>query len=257
MKLIKYSEIVASYYESQNKNWSLIIIALWAPNLEDIDNLRYRDLYLAAGYDILVPEYYWYCRSGGSFTPENSIQTLLDTKNTFNSGCVRDIFLDEIIQMKYKKIYFIWMSYGAWVVALLPKYDRSITDIALIYPVLSYETLWKTWVTEESAQDFKSIIQKWYSQVYRWIELPIWEEHFLDKTEYIPEKNINYLQWVNIFVSHWMDDNIINYKRTKQYYKNIKKIFPQNNILYKQYLWWHDDLVLKKSIIDIIDFFRK
>jgi dienelactone hydrolase len=255
MKVIAYWDIVGSFYQSDSENARLIIVAMWAPNLEDIDALRYVELYLQAWYDIIVPEYYWYCRSWGIFTPANSIQTLLDTKNIFTSWSVKNIFSGELLTVKYENIYFVWMSYGAGVVAMLAKYDSDIKNIALIYPVLSYQSLWKIGFTEESGSDFKKVLQEWYSQIYRGIELPIWEEHFQDLTEYIPEQNIDSLKWVNIFLSHGTLDTVINNTRTKKFHQNIRTMFPENTCIYKEYIWWHDDLVLKKSIEDIILFF--
>lgn len=81
MKIVKYKNIVWWYYQTTQKNpkW-LIIVALGAPSLFDIDSLRNKDLLLEAGYDIIVPEYYGFCRSWGEFLPMNSIETLLVTK---------------------------------------------------------------------------------------------------------------------------------------------------------------------------------
>lgn len=74
-----------------------MIVAIGAPNLVDVDSLRNAEILMDAGYDIITPEYYGFCRSGRDFTPMNSIQTLLDTKNVFSGGEVTDVYSGENI----------------------------------------------------------------------------------------------------------------------------------------------------------------
>lgn len=80
MQTLVKNGLVASFYQSANPNGKLMVVAIGAPNLIDVGALRNASLLTDAGYDVLVPEYYGFCRSEGEFTPMNSIETLLDAR---------------------------------------------------------------------------------------------------------------------------------------------------------------------------------
>ncbi len=256
MKVIKFWKIVWSYYESEKKSNTLIIVAIWAPNLMDVDSLRNADILTKAWYDVITPEYYGFCRSEWKFTPKNSIKTLLDTKNFFKNWVIENIYNWEKIKVKYKNFIFLWMSYWWWVVPLLPKYDKEVKNIAMFYPVVDYLSFWKRWVKEETVEDFCNSIYRGFSKIYNSIKLPIWKKQFKDETEYIPIKNMKYMKWVNTFLAHWTEDISIYYKKTSEYYTELKKIFPNWNIVYKEYKWfWHGFDTMEKWTYDMIKFF--
>ena len=257
MDLLKFWDLVWWFYKSSKKTDTMVVVALWAPGLFDIDNLRESDILLDAWYDIIVPEYYWFCRSSWIFTPKNCVKTLLDTKENFTNGEQLDIYSWEKYKNNYNNFIFIGFSFGWAVVWCLPKFDSEIKSIAMIYPVLDYSTLWKKWVKEETAKDFIDVINRWFWNIYRGYDLSVWHEQFNDKLWLTPSENISYMKDVNLFISHGYEDESLYYKRTKEYYEKLKGLFPKWNYLYKEYKWsWHDIITMKKSIIDLINFIK-
>lgn len=257
MKVVKFWKLVWTYYQAEKESDTLIIVAIWAPNLMDVDNLRNANILTNLWYDVISPEYYGFCRSEGRFTPKNSIKTLIDTKNFFKSWVLKSVYSWENIKVSYKNFIFLGMSYGWWVVPLLPKYDKEIKNIAMFYPVTDYSSFWKRWVKEETVEDFCNSIYRWFSKIYRSINLTIWKKQFSDSTPYIPIKNIKYLENSNIFLAHGTLDKSIYYKKTSEYYEKIKKEFPDINIVYKEYSWaWHWVDTMFPATYEMIDFFE-
>ncbi len=258
MKVLRFWKLVWTYYKSKIKTGTLIIVAIWAPNLMDIDSLRNADILTNAWYDVVTPEYYGFCRSLGRFTPKNSIKTLIDTKNFFTNWVATDVYSWEKVKLKYKKFIFIGMSYGWWVVPLLPQFDKTINNIALFYPVIDYNSFWKRWVTEETVEDFLNSIKRWFKKIYSWINLPIWTKHFQDKTDLIPINNIKYLKNTNIFLAHGTEDKSIYYKKTREYYEKLKNYNIKWNYIYKEYIWlWHWTDTMRKASYDFVEWLRK
>ncbi len=253
MQVLKFWRLVWSYYKSDNKSDILIIAAIWAPNLMDVDSLRNVDILIKAWYDVITPEYYGFCRSFWKFTPINSIKTFIDTKNFFKKGVVINVYSWKKVKVKYKKFIFLGMSYWWWVVPLLPRFDKEVNTIAMFYPVIDYSSFWKRWVKEETVEDFLNSIKRWFSKIYNWIKLPIWEKHFQDKTDLIPINNIKYLKNVNIFLAHGTNDKSIYYKKTREYYERLKKYNIKGNYIYKEYKWfWHGIDTMREASYDLI-----
>lgn len=241
MKIIRFGSLVGTFYPQKTSysKW-LIIVAIGAPNLEDIENLRNSDILNSNGYDIFVPEYYGYCRSGGLFSPSSSLQTLLDTYDAFCFGYVwDDISTSEKFIKKYKRIFFLGLSYGGSIVPIIPRFRPGILGIGCFYPVLEYLSLWKIGVPEETWEEFLRSIKNEFPYIYRGIKESTWNRHFQHKTDIIPTQshNIDVLKWINLFLAHWEDDISISFKRTKFYYQNLREHFPEQNIIYQQYPW--------------------
>jgi len=258
MKVIKFWKIIGSFYKSEKKADTLIVVAIWAPNLMDVDNLRNAKILTDAWYDVITPEYYWFCRSWWKFTPKNSIKTLLDTKNFFKNWELLDVYSWEKFSVSYKKFIFLGLSYWWWAVPLLPKFDKEIKNIAMFYPVVDYFSFWKRWVKEETVEDFCDSIVRWFSKIYKSIKSPIWKKHFEDKTDLIPVKNLDLMEWVNLFLCHWTEDKSIYYKKTSEYFEKLKEKFPSWNFEYKEYKgFWHGWETLIKWSEEMVKFFEE
>ena len=258
MQILKFWDLFWSYYQSETKTDKLIIVAIWAPNLMDIDNLRNAKILTQAWYDIVTPEYYWFCRSSWKFTPKNSIKTLLDTRRFFIDWEAYSIYSGKKVKVQYNDFIFLGISYGGWVVSLLPKYDDTISKIAMFYPVTNYSTFGKRWVKEETVEDFLRTLKEWFSRFFRWIDLPIWKKHLRDKTDMIPIKNLKYLENSKVFLAHWTNDTSIYYKKTREYYQELKEKFPNGNYKYIEYEWlWHWESTMFSASYDMIKFFKK
>lgn len=155
-------------------------------------------------------------------------------------------------------LFFVWMSFGWWVVWSLAKFDSEIKNIAMIYPVIDYSSFWKRWVIEDNVSDFISSIDRWFSNIFRWYDLDIWTEQFSDRLWLTPIENIENMEKINLFLSHWTADLSIYYKKTKEYYECLKNKFPNWNFIYKEYLWlWHNVDTMKSSAKDIVKYFDK
>lgn len=258
MKVLRFWKLIGSYYISEKKTDTLIIIWIWAPNLMDVDSLRNASILTNAWYDVITPEYYGFCRSEGKFTPTNSIKSLLATKKFFKNWLAINIYSWEEIKVSYKKFIYLGMSYGWWVAPLLPKFDKEVKTIAMFYPVTDYSTFWKRGVKEETVDDFLSSIKRGFSKIYNGINLPIWKKHFEDKTDLIPVKNIKYLKDVNVFLAHGTDDISIYYKKTREYYEKLKLCNKKGNYLYKEYKWlWHGFDTMERASYDMIKWLQE
>ncbi len=236
--LITDTALVLWYYRAKIPNGKCIIVAIGAPNLMDVDSLRNVEILTSFWYDVIVPEYYWFCRSTWIFTPMNSVQTLIDShsiaKGEKNSSLIK-VYSGENITMNYTDISFLWMSYGGFAVLVLPKFLPEATKIWAFYPVTEYSSFWNRWVKEETVLDFLASIRRWFSPLYRGIDDPIWEEQFSDILGLSPLFETRFLAWSSVFLAHGTADESIYYSKTREYYEKISHEFPDNNIVYREY----------------------
>ncbi len=236
--LITDSALVLWYYRSKTPNGKCIIVAIGAPNLIDVDSLRNVEILTSFGYDVIVPEYYWFCRSTWTFTPMNSVQTLIDTNSIAkwdkNMNLIY-VYSGESLMMNYSDISFLWLSYGGFAVLVLPKFLPEATKIWAFYPVTDYVSFWNRWVKEETVYDFLASIRRWFSPLYRGIDDPIWEEQFSDALGLSPLFETRFLAWSSIFLAHGTRDDSIYYVKTREYYEKITNEFQDNNIVYLEY----------------------
>ncbi len=257
MRTLKYRDLIGVLYESHSYTDSLIIIAIWVPNIEDIESMRNAQILVSSGYNVFVPEYYWFCRSRWDFSPENSLQTCIDSHDIFSYGYdIYDIYSHEKIEIRYANILFLWLSYGGSIVSLLPKFRKDIKKIGLFYPVLEYIWLWKIWYTEESGNDFLALLDTEFRYLYRWIDKKQWSRHFSHETDMIPiqENNIKELAWVDIFMAHGRVDDSLSYSRTQKYAETLQSYYPDQRITLKLYDWLgHGYSTLIPATYDFID----
>ena len=231
MQTIQFSKLVWVFYPTRSLSKWLIIVAIWAPNIEDIESLRNASILTDAWYDVFVPEYYWFCRSNGKFSPMNSILSLLDSYKIFANGYIcHDIYTWSFFQKKYQNIIFLWLSYGGWLVLALPRFCKAIHTIWAFYPVVEYRWLWKCG-TEESGPDFLLCLRRQFWHLYRLSKKSLWKDHFSHKNNLAPIESINmkHLKWLNIFLAHGKKDTSIKYVRTEKYSKKITWFHPKNH----------------------------
>lgn len=97
--LVRYGDLVGEWYSPGEQNDTLVIVAKGAPGLpKPVDPSPY----FKAGYDVIIPEYYGYCRSLREFTPMNCIQTILDTKTHFRQGDIKNVYGQEELSVAYE-----------------------------------------------------------------------------------------------------------------------------------------------------------
>ncbi len=235
METLVKNRLVASYARSGNPNGTLVIVAIGAPNAVDIDSLRNADLLTAAGYDVLVPDYYGFARSGGRFTPQNSIKTLLDARKYAMGGEWTVAYSGESKILEYSNIVFLGLSYGGGVVPLLPKFCPEIDTIGLFYPVTDYRSFGKRGVKEETVEDFLRALKTGFRPLYRGIDDPVWTRQFDDALRLTPMLETAYLKNVRVFLAHGTEDESIYYKKTAEYAAKLRSEFPRNDIEYREY----------------------
>jgi len=222
----------------------------------------YEEIINEAGYDMFSPDYYWFFRSSGEFTPQSNIDTLLDTKNHFEKNWkIQDIYSWKYEEIKYKNFVFIGESWGWWAVALLHKFDSSIKNIALINPVLEYKDTWKIGIEEESIEDFLWVFERWFKNLVRWLDNPEWEKHYRDEAWLTPTKNIENLKYCNVFLTHWDEDTIIDVSRARNFYEELKTLNPAGQFNYLEIPWgihfWDKEKVAwLRSLPNLIKFFE-
>lgn len=232
MQTIRYKKLVWVFYPARALSKWLIIISIWAPNIEDIESLRNASILTDAWYDIFVPEYYGFCRSRWKFSPMNSIQSLIDSYKIFANGYLCSDFYDwSSFLKKYQNIIFLWLSYGGWLVLSLPRFCQKISTIWAFYPVVEYKWLWK-YDNEESGQDFLLCLRRQFKHLYRLSKKSLWREHFEHKNSLAPvqKKNMKYLKWLNVFLAHGKKDTSIHYIRTEKYSEKVIWFHPNNHL---------------------------
>lgn len=230
MQTIRYKKLVWVLYFTKciTKKW-LIIIALWAPNIEDIESLRNAHILTEAWYDVFVPEYYGFCRSGGRFTPHSSLESLVDAYTVFSKWrYYQDFYTGQSIKRTYPTIHILWFSYGGWVALNLPRILPQITTIGAFYPVTNYRWLWKKY-REETWEDFLEIIAKKYRHLYRLWSTSHWKKLFRQESlSAISRKNIRSLIDGNIFIAHGKNDTIIHFSHSEDFWRQAKKAGANN-----------------------------
>ena len=231
--LISYWDLVADYYSAE-WNKTLVISASGAPGLPAGGDAT-AGLRLSAGYDLVCPQYYGFGASKWEFTPSNCIQTILDTKKTFQWWKVFNIFGWENLDVFYDRFIVIGKSFGGLVASMIPRFDSSIDTIGLFYPLLSWLPLNDPSTTEETTEQFVSMIKNDLSPLYRWIDNVEREDYLNDSSDLIPYKNFAHLKDVKIFAVHGSADPVIYSMRTKEFVGLLNERNPNGNYKYEEY----------------------
>lgn len=219
---VRYGDLVAAYHKDEEKNNKyLAIMASGAPCSWYIDWYNHAQVFFDNGYDVLAPDYYWFGRSYWAFTPENCVKTYTDTFESVKSWDFTDVFSREEFKMNYERIIFVWSSFWGWILPILPKYNDEIDNIVLLAPALSYKDSWKIWYKEETVEEFTWVIKRGFENLYRWYDLPEWDDHFADEAWLTPILETDVLEGKNVFIVHWTSDEIIHYSRSQKYFDDL------------------------------------
>lgn len=236
--LLKIGNIVGTWYTHPLFADSVVVYAQGAPVLPDGGSLPDALSIVSHGVDLFVPDYLGYGRSGGKFTPLNCVKTLLSLYDGLSQGCVGTNDYEELkLKLKYKRVIFIGKSFGGNYVALLPKFNKKITEIGLIYPAVENKSQGEIEGEETNKQFFSSMEKDGYCHLYRGILTQEWKNHFegLDKLSAID--NVEYLGDVRLFIGHGKQDKCIHYSKSIKYYKKVLATFPKNKAQFKLKLY--------------------
>ncbi|OGM11575.1 hypothetical protein A2Z22_02140 [Candidatus Woesebacteria bacterium RBG_16_34_12] len=258
--LLKLGKISGIYYPCGYKTKTILIYGIGTPNVPDNGNLPEAKTVSEAGYDIFVPDYIGFGRSPGTFTPTNCIKTFLILYELFKKG-IKGInnYTHKNIFLKYQKILFAGRSLAGAYLPLLPRYNKDIKYLGIIFGALdqSEQGIIKG---EETNRDFiNSIMLDGYKYLYKGFNKKIWLKHLNDLDGLSPMDNIKYLKNSVIFIAHGKKDTCIHYSKSVKFYNILIKTFPDNKNQYKLKLYEngsHNSLTATKALEDYLKFIR-
>ena len=244
--LIRYGDVVADYH-TLSGNTALIIRCSGMPWLPSSDN----DMpwLQTSWYDVVMPDYYGYARSLGTFTPSWCIQTVLDTAKTFRSWTVLDVRWNTSLQVHYDHIIVVGASFGGRVACMSPKFDTSLKEVVLCYPQLAPAKYGTLWLPEVTDVEFWRVAKQWYWWlICRWAEQER-QEMFADQWPYIPTIHYDHLRDVSVFAWHGTADEVIHYTRTRDFCDQLVTRNPDGAYQYVQYYGLGHGWLCRKAIM--------
>lgn len=249
------------YYVGQpGKYNSIVVFGKGAPTTPDNGNLDEAQEILNYQTDLFVPDYIGYARSDGDHTPINCVNTFLNLYENFTKGCNgSNKYLDLNIKLKYDRVIFMGRSYGGIYVPLLPRFNKLINEICIIFGSVNNAAC-DNFPEKETNQKFMSAMKdNGYHHLYRGILDAVWEKHLRNEDDLAPiqEGNINYLENTHLFIGHGKKDRFIDYSIAEDYYLRIKNMFPsKKNLKFKLYPGDHDGDTSKKIIKDFLNWIK-
>lgn len=254
-ELLRIGKITGMYYKVANrKSSNIVIYGIGAPLPPDNGTLQDASHILDFDVDLFVPDYIGYGRSEGKFTPMSCVNTFLHLYEDIKKGCAgKNHYKGTSLSLKYKNIYFIGRSWGGIYVLLLPRFNKEITNICAIFPLVDWKSQGINKDQEETINGFVSAMtDDGYKYLYRGILNPIWKKHFTGEDKLAPVDNIKYLKNAKIFIGHGKKDINIHYRKSEAYYKKIIQLFPDRKAQFnlKLYPYDHSKKTSNKSIVD-------
>lgn len=227
--LIKIGGIAGNLYTRGSRKDTVVVYGKGAPGVPDSGNIDIAPTVLARNLDLFVPDYIGFGRSDGRFTPMNCINTFLELNKSLKEGCTGiDYGSMAEFRLKYKRVVNIGASFGGRFLPILPKFDKSVKEIGILYSAMDVSSYGNLGMPEEKISDFMRVMRKaGYYHMYRGITGKEWKKHWANKDDLAPVNNIEYLKDIKVFLAHGMLDDDINYVRSKQYYDKIAEAFPK------------------------------
>lgn len=259
-QFLRIGNISGVFYTVPGRNTKrLVIYGIGAPLPPDDGNLSDASVILDYDTDLYVPDYIGYGRSEGIFTPMNCIETFLCLYDAFKKGCTAVCnYADLKKELQYDEIHFIGRSFGGTYVTLLPRFNKKITNICAIFPVVDWTNIGKSkGHPEETVEGFyKALVDDGYQYLYRGVLNPMWRKHFAGGDDLNPLENIKYLEHATVFIGHGKKDTNIYYGNSVNFYNKILKTFPNKKDQFTLKLYPYDHSK-KTSNSVVIDYFKK
>jgi hypothetical protein len=227
--LIKIGGIAGNLYTRGSMKDTIVVYGKGAPIVPDFGEIDVAPAVLAKNVDLFVPDYIGFGRSDGMFTPMNCINTFLELNKSFKRGCTGINYGSMAeFRLKYKRVVNIGASFGGRFLPLLPKFDKSVKEIGILYSAMDVSGYGNLGKPEEKISDFMRVMRNaGYYHMYRGITSREWKLHLANRDDLAPVNNIKYLKDIKVFLAHGMLDDDINYMRSKQYYDRIVESFPE------------------------------
>lgn len=239
------------------KTKCIVVYGIGAPLPPDEGKLSDAAVILDYDTDLYVPDYIGYGRSEGKFTPMNCIRTFLDLYDALTKGCTAVCNYASLKQkLQYDEVHFMGRSFGGTYVTLLPRFNKQITNICSIFPVVDWANLGKSnGHPEETVEGFyKAMIGDGYQYLYRGILDPVWKKHFAGEDDLNPINNVAYLKNARVFIGHGKKDTNIYYGNSAKYYNGIIEMFAgrRDQFMLKLYPYDHSRKTSNKAAADYL-----
>ena len=261
LRIKKIAGILYSNVSEQSlNNDTVVIYGPGAPIPPDNGNLPDAKHILSYQTDLFVPDYIGYGRSDGICTPQGCIQTFLDLYHEFMAGTTAiNHYSRKKRILKYKRIIFMGRSFGGSYIPLLPRFEKKISELCLIYPAVNNKACGSI-QGEESNEDFMRGMKKdGYHYLYRGITSPIWLKHLNNEDGLAPVDNVKYLDNTKIFIGHGINDQCIDYSQSASFHKQLITTHPQSKSNFKLILYkeaGHDYRTSNQAAYDSLQWFN-
>lgn len=258
-QFLKIGKISGIYYSIPGrKTRRIVVYGLGAPVLPDDGKLSDAPTILDFETDLFVPDYIGFGRSEGRFTPKNCIKTFLYLNDALLKGEIGVCNYENLkVELKYKEVHFIGRSFGGTYVLLLPKFNKQITNICSIFPVVDWARVGKNkGHPEETVEQFyQAMSEDGYGYLYRGIFNGIWKKHFSGDDKLSPVDNIKYLKNSKVFIGHGIYDANIYYENSKNFYHKLLEMFPdrKDQFMLKLYQFDHSKKTSNLAIVDYLE----
>lgn len=260
VQFLKIGHISGMYYTVLGRKTKRIVVyGIGAPVSPDAGKLDDASVVLDFETDLYVPDYIGYGRSDGVFTPMNCVKTFLNLYDSFSRGCDGICNYAGIKKkLHYEEIHFIGRSFGGAYVTLLPRFNKKITNICTIFPMLNWANIGKSEGQIEETVDgfFKAMKEDGYQFLYRGILNGVWKKHFAGEDCFNPIDNIKYLKNAKVFIGHGKKDISIYYGNSLSYYERLVEMFPdkKDKDILKLYPYDHSKKTSNKVVADYLQY---
>lgn len=226
-RLLKVNDIAGMFYGQDKPSDTLVVYGIGAPLVPDSGQLPDAPEIMKFETDLFVPDYRGYGRSDGIFTPMGCIQTFLDLYQWFSEGVTAtNSYLNFKVKLSYKRILFVGRSFGGTYVPLLPRFNKNIKELCLVFPAIN-NSVYGTLPNEESNEDFMRAMEfDGYGHLYRGILDEIWVKHLAEKDDLSPmdAQNMKHLDEAWLFIGHGTEDKGFHFSRTQNYYDKLTQV---------------------------------
>jgi len=255
--LLNIEGISGIFYPCGKITQNILIYGIGAPTVPDNGDLPESIVVTKKKIDLFVPDSIGFGRSIGRFTPKNSIKTFLKLYDSFTKGTLGiNHYSHTKVPMKYNRVIFAGRSLGGAYVPVLPKYNKNIKEIGVIFGALdqSEQGVVKG---EETNEDFiDCILMDGYKYLYRGFNEKVWLRHLYDRDGLSPMDNIEFLRGAKVFIAHGKKDKCIHFSKSVAFYKSLITTFQDNKSDYKLRLYGnggHDSSTAKSALNDFLN----
>lgn len=255
-QFLRIGQISGMFYTVPGrKTRRIVVYGIGAPLPPDDGKLSDATTILNYDTDLYVPDYIGYGRSEGRFTPMNCIRTFLDLYGSLMEGCIAVCNYASLKkELAYDEVHFMGRSFGGTYITLLPRFNKQITNICSIFPIVDWTNIGKSKGEPEETVEgfFQAMTGDGYQHLYRGILDPVWRKHFMGKDDLNPIDNIAYLKNARVFIGHGRKDTNIYYGNSVNYYQKILEMFPdkKDQFLFKLYPYGHSKETSNRAITD-------